>query len=263
MQDIDNKLNTLIKKLSAERKEKLNFDFEKYSFEKRFNLLRFYMNLRPAKPLTSEVMELQDDILKYVLKKRNIIDVMTLQENEPGISLYQGDITTLKADAIVNAANSAMQGCFMPGHNCIDNVIHTYAGMQLRLFCHDLIRQRKAELATGDALITPAFNLPALYVIHTVGPIIFTKVDDTKCTELKNSYLNSLKLACDYKLKSIVFPCISTGEFHFPQDLAAQIAIDTIRSFLKGNNYKIKVIFNVFKDSDATIYRRLLDKNAN
>lgn len=258
MQAVDENLNFLILKLSEERKEKLDRDVFTFPFAKRFNIARAYMNLRPAKSLSEEVVKAQNLVLSSLIKERGIVDIFNLSEKEKGISLFQGDIMRLNADVIVNAANSAAQGCFIPGHNCIDNVIHTFAGMQLRLYCHDLIKKRNKELFTGEAIITPGFNLPARYVIHTVGPIIFVDVNNKKKEELRSCYLNSMNLALENKCKSIVFPCISTGEFHFPQKEAAIIAIACVREFLKAHDYPFKVVFNVFKDSDLSIYTELL-----
>ena len=258
MHTVDENLNFLILKLSEERKEKFDSAVLNFPFAKRFNIARAYMNLRPAKEVSQDVIKAQDLVLSFLIKERGIVDVFSLLEKEKGISLFQGDITRLKADVIVNAANSAAQGCFIPGHNCIDNVIHTFAGMQLRLYCHDLIKRRKKEVLTGEAIITPGFNLPSRYIIHTVGPIIFTKVNDKKKEELKSCYLNSMNLALENNCRSIVFPCISTGEFHFPQQDAAIIAISCVRDFLKKHDYPFKVVFNVFKDSDLSIYTELL-----
>ena len=258
MQTVDENLNFLILKLSEERKEKLDTAVFNFPFAKRFSIARAYMNLRPAKELSEEVLKAQDVVLNYLIKERGIVDVFNLPEKEIGISLFQGDITRLNADAIVNAANSAAQGCFIPGHNCIDNVIHSFAGMQLRLYCHDLIKRRKKEVRTGEAIITPGFNLPARYVIHTVGPIIFIDVNAKKKEELRSCYLNSMNLALENSCNSIVFPCISTGEFHFPQKEAAIIALASVREFLKAHDYPFKVVFNVFKDSDLSIYTEFL-----
>ena len=172
--------------------------------------------------------------------------------------LWQGDITTLKCDAIVNAANRQMLGCFSPCHGCIDNIIHTMAGVQLRLACNDLIQSQEYEEPTGQAKITPGFNLPARFVLHTVGPIIEDEVTEEDERMLASCYRSCLKLAAENDCESIAFCCISTGVFRFPADLAAKIAVQTVKDFLKKENSIRRVIFNVFKDSDLKIYQSLL-----
>lgn len=175
----------------------------------------------------------------------------------PGIYLWQGDITTLAADGIVNAANSQMLGCFVPCHGCIDNAIHTYAGVQLRQECASIMAGQKAE-QTGSAKITKAYNLPCHYVLHTVGPIIYGVVTETDRKLLADCYRSCLDLAAAYGLHSVAFCCISTGEFHFPNRLAAEIAVMTVEEWQKENPDQMEVIFNVFKDNDYKIYRQLL-----
>ena len=174
------------------------------------------------------------------------------------IALWQGDITTLKVDAIVNAANSGMCGCFSPLHNCIDNIVHSRSGIQLRLYCTDMMRKQGHEEATGKAKITPAFNLPSKYILHTVGPIITGRVTDNDCKLLASCYRSCLELASAYNLESIAFCCISTGVFRFPNELAAEVAVRTVRKYLQTETSIKKVIFNVFKDLDKEIYTRLL-----
>ena len=176
---------------------------------------------------------------------------------QPGLYLWQGDITTLAVDAIVNAANSAMLGCFVPCHGCIDNAIHSAAGVQLRLECARIMAQQ-AEEPTGRAKITRAYNLPCRYVLHTVGPIIDGQVTRQDRELLASCYRSCLELAATYGLKSIAFCCISTGEFHFPNELAAEIAIRTVKAFQQQNPNRMEVIFNVFKDCDYEIYKKLL-----
>ena len=172
--------------------------------------------------------------------------------------LWQGDITTLKVDAIVNAANSALLGCFRPLHSCIDNIIHTRSGIQLRLFCDDIMRRQGHEEPTGQAKITPAFNLPGKYILHTVGPIIYGPLRKQDCEALASCYRSCMKLAVENGCRSVAFCCISTGEFHFPQEKAAEIAVQTVTSFLNAQKSDIRVIFNVFKDEDLHIYQKLL-----
>ena len=177
---------------------------------------------------------------------------------QPGLYLWQGDITTLKCDAIVNAANSGMTGCYAPNHRCIDNAIHTFAGVQLRLACAEIMERQGCPEPTGQAKITPAFNLPCRYILHTVGPIVDESPTARDCAQLESCDRACLTLAAENRLESIAFFCISTGEFHFPNEQAAQIAVQTVKTFLNQKSSVKKVIFNVFKDLDREIYARLL-----
>lgn len=224
-------------------------------------LLRGLMNVRNPHPVSPEFLETQDTYLWEETAKKGITDIRDLPPMQPGLYLWQGDITTLKCDAIVNAANSGLTGCYIPNHRCIDNAIHTYAGVELRLACEAIIRAQGHPEPTGRAKITPAFNLPCKYVLHTVGPIIGSQVTDRDKALLASCYRSCLELAAMYDLESVAFCCISTGEFHFPKDLAAEIAVGTVKEFLKQQTSVKKVIFNVFKDLDRQIYRRLLGKN--
>ena len=191
-------------------------------------------------------------------QQKGITDVADLTPIQPGLYLWQGDITTLQCDAIVNAANSGMTGCYIPNHRCIDNAIHTFAGVELRLACAELIEQQGYPEPTGRAKITPAFNLPCRYVLHTVGPIIGGRVTKEDKEQLTSCYRSCLELAAENALESVAFCCVSTGEFHFPNDLAAEIAVATVKEFLKKQTSVKKVIFNVFKDLDKAIYAKLL-----
>ena len=224
-------------------------------------LLRGLMNVRNPHPVSPEFLESQDTYLWEETAKKGITDIRDLPPMQPGLYLWQGDITTLKCDAIVNAANSGLTGCYIPNHRCIDNAIHTYAGVELRLACEAIIRAQGHPEPTGRAKITPAFNLPCKYVLHTVGPIIGSQVADRDQALLASCYRSCLELAAMYDLESVAFCCISTGEFHFPNDLAAEIAVSTVKEFLKQQTSVKKVIFNVFKDLDKQIYRRLLGEN--
>lgn len=224
-------------------------------------LLRGLMNVRNPHPVSPEFLETQDAYLWEETAKKGITDIRDLPPMQPGLYLWQGDITTLKCDAIVNAANSGLTGCYTPNHRCIDNAIHTYAGVELRLACEAIIRAQGHPEPTGRAKITPAFNLPCKYVLHTVGPIIGSQVTDRDKALLASCYRSCLELAAMYDLESVAFCCISTGEFHFPNDLAAEIAVGTVKEFLKQQTSVKKVIFNVFKDIDRQIYRRLLGEN--
>ncbi len=233
--------------------------------EPRWRLLRSLMNVRPPMPASEEFLKVQDAYLRQLTAEKGIVDASALLpcRRHPGIVLWQGDITTLRCDAIVNAANSQMLGCFSPCHGCIDNIIHTMAGVQLRLACYDLMRRQGYEEPTGQAKITPGFNLPAGSVLHTVGPIIEGEVTALDRRLLASCYESCLRLAAGNGLSSVAFCCISTGVFRFPADLAAQIAVDTVERFLAEETSIRRVVFNVFKDSDREIYRDLLaDKSS-
>ena len=217
-------------------------------------LLRSLMNVRPPRPVGEEFLAVQDAYLQEETARKGVTDLADLTPVEPGIYLWQGDITTLKCGAIVNAANSGMTGCYAPCHGCIDNAIHTYAGVQLRLACAELMEKQGREEPAGRAKLTPAFNLPCDYVLHTVGPVVSGGVTGRDRALLASCYRACLELAQRNKIKSVAFCCISTGEFHFPNEEAAKIAVDTVRQY-RGDT---EVIFNVFKDVDAQIYRGLL-----
>lgn len=251
------RLEYLLRYLLAERKEYAGIHVPGSISEKR-HLLRSLMNVRPPVPASVEFLAVQDAYLQERLAERGVTKFTDLTSVQPGLYLWQGDITTLAADAIVNAANSGMLGCFAPCHGCIDNAIHTYAGVQLRLECSKIMQRQGHEEETGKAKITKAYNLPCRYVLHTVGPIIYGNVTKTDCDLLASCYRSCLELAADNGLHSVAFCCISTGEFHFPAELAAEIAIGTVREWQQQNPDKIKVIFNVFKDSDFEIYNHLL-----
>lgn len=222
-------------------------------------VLRALMNIWEPKVMPAEFWSLQDAYLQETLAQKRATGLSDLQEVEPQIYLWQGHITSLEVDAIVNAANSQLLGCFVPHHRCIDNAIHSPAGLQLRLACYQLMKAQGHLEATGQAKITPAYNLPANYVIHTVGPIIQAEVRPQDEALLASSYQKSLELAVEKGLTSIAFCCISTGEFRFPQKLAAEIAVRTVRNFIKEHP-EINVIFNVFKDEDKENYQKLLKR---
>lgn len=224
-------------------------------------LLRSLFNIRMPHPAGQEFLAVQDAYLQEEIQCKGITDFAALQPVQEGIYLWQGDITTLRCDAIVNAANSQMLGCFVPCHGCIDNAIHTFAGVQLRLACAELMRQQGHEEETGKAKITPAFNLPCRYVLHTVGPIVSGLLTKKDKDLLASCYRSCLELAGQNQIKSIAFCCISTGEFHFPNEKAAEIAIQTVNEYKERTNSKIEVIFNVFKETDLNIYRKLLGAN--
>lgn len=221
-------------------------------------LLRGLMNIRAPQRIGVDFLKMQDEYLQGENAAKGITDVADLTPIQPGLYLWQGDITTLKCDAIVNAANSGMTGCYIPNHRCIDNAIHTFAGVELRLVCAELMEQQGYPEPTGRAKITPAFNLPCKYVLHTVGPIIDGCVTKEDKELLASCYRSCLELAAENGLESVAFCCISTGEFHFPNEQAAEIAVRTVKEFLKKQTSVKKVIFNVFKDLDKAIYAKLL-----
>ena len=221
-------------------------------------LLRGLMNVRRPRRIGAEFLRVQDAYLQGETAEKGVTDVAGLTPMQPGLYLWQGDITTLKCDAIVNAANSGMIGCYIPNHRCIDNAIHTYAGVELRLACEALMEQQGHPEPIGQAKITPAFNLPCRYVLHTVGPIINGQVTKQDEKLLASCYRSCLELAAENGLESVAFCCISTGEFHFPNELAAEIAVRTVKAFMTRQTSVRKVIFNVFKDLDKAIYEKLL-----
>ena len=222
------------------------------------NLLRSLFNVRMPEPISDDFLKIQDEYLQEETERKGITDIADLKPIQDHLYLWQGDITTLRCGAIVNAANSQMLGCFCPCHGCIDNAIHTYAGVQLRAACGELMSKQRYEEETGKAKITPAFNLPCDYVLHTVGPIIDGRVTKADKELLASCYRSCLELAAENGLESVAFCCISTGEFHFPNEQAAQIAVETVKEFLKTQTSVKKVIFNVFKDLDKAIYEKLL-----
>ena len=224
-------------------------------------LLRSLFNIRMPRPVSQEFLAVQDAYLQEEIRRKGITRLADLQPMQKGIYLWQGDITTLECDGIVNAANSQMLGCFVPCHGCIDNAIHTFAGVQLRLACAELMEKQGREEETGKAKITPAFNLPCHYVLHTVGPIVGWRLTQKDKDLLASCYRSCLELAQQHRLKSVAFCCVSTGEFHFPNDKGAEIAIQTVKEFQERTQSKIEVIFNVFKETDLNIYRELLSAN--
>ena len=223
-------------------------------------LLRSLMNIRPLRPVSEAFLKIQDEYLGEAVAEKGVTDSASLPASslDSRLVLWRGDITTLKIDAIVNAANSALRGCFVPCHSCVDNIIHSVSGIQLRLACDRIMNEQGHDEPTGKAKITPAYNLPSEYVIHTVGPIVSGPLTDQHCRQLADCYRSCLELAADNGLKSIAFCCISTGEFHFPQKKAAEIAVRTVTDYLNRDSRIGKVVFNVFKQEDYDIYKGLL-----
>ncbi len=221
-------------------------------------LLRGLMNIRLPGAVSEDILRVQDEYLREAALEKGITDVDELTPVEPGICLWQGDITTLRCDAIVNAANAGMTGCYQPCHSCIDNCIHTYAGMQLRNACAEIMAAQGHEEPTGQAKITPGFNLPCRYVIHTVGPIVDGRLTQRHEAQLASCYRSCLQLAAENGCESIAFCCISTGVFGFPKEEAAEIAIRTVRDWKAETGSAMRVVFNVFSDRSLELYKRKL-----
>ena len=244
-------------------------------YQEKRRALRSLMNIRMPGAMDPEVLEVQDDFLRKEAVEKGIV---TLEEIPTAvrqygsrrpfgdkISVWQGDITRLQVGAIVNAANSQMLGCFHPCHGCIDNAIHSAAGIELREACSQYMEHRKVQYGkdyeepTGRAVLTEGYNLPAEYVIHTVGPIVYGSLTEKLKEDLRNCYKNILKCCVEHGIRSVAFCCISTGEFHFPNDEAARIAVAEVRKYLEKHQEDFdRVIFNVFKDVDRELYEDLV-----
>lgn len=258
MEKLDYLIEYLLKEAGKE-----NFE---YSNINKKALYRALVNVREPNDISEDFLKVEDKYLQEELKNvTNVNNINTIQhsyaksnlKNSDKICLWQGDITKLKIDAIVNAGNSQGLGCFIPNHNCIDNQINTFAGVRLRLACNKIMKDLNYNLKPGKAIITKGYNLPAKYVIQTVGAIIENEVTKEKITELANCYKNSLKLAIDNKIRIVAFPCISTGVFRFPKYLASKIAISTVDKFISENKNKLdKVVFNLWSDEDVKIYEQ-------
>lgn len=237
------------------------------------NLYRSLCNIREPRLISREYLQVENEYLQEELNNKGIAKVEDIKpisqtikesnlENRDKICLWQGDITTLQIECIVNAANSQGLGCFVPCHKCIDNQINSYAGIGLRLECNEIMKEKDYFLHTGESFITKGYNLPSKYVIHTVGPIIYNDVTEKEKLQLVNCYTNSLKLATENGIKQIAFPCISTGEFRFPKDKASMLAILAVQNFLKEHRDALdKVIFNVYGEEDYKIYERNIRKS--
>ena len=249
------KLDYLIKYLLSERNDIAGTEMPENEAD-RFRLYRSLVNIRPVMKADDEYLRVEDEYLTELTKEKGVTDIFDLTPVGDGIYLWKGDITTLKCGAVVNAANSGMTGCWQPCHSCIDNCIHTFAGVRLRYVCGQIMEKQGHEEPTGKAKITPAYNLPCGYVIHTVGPIVRGRLTSEHCRLLESSYKSCLEIASRNGIGSIAFCCISTGVFGFPQEKAAEIAVRTVRAYLETHD--IKVIFDVFREDDHEIYKRLL-----
>jgi O-acetyl-ADP-ribose deacetylase (regulator of RNase III) len=247
----------LIKELLSELPGRRRWEIPEGETEQR-RMLRSLLNIRFPKPTGQEFLRVQDEYLQRELQEKGITALSSLTPVKGDLYVWQGDITTLQCDGIVNAANSKMLGCFCACHACIDNAIHTFAGVQLRAACAEIMEKQGHDEPTGQAKITPAFNLPCKYVLHTVGPVIYGELQEEDKALLASCYRSCLSLADENGLKSIAFCCISTGEFHFPNRAAAEIAVRTVTDYKRETKSKIKVVFNVFKSIDREIYEELL-----
>ena len=254
---MEQQLNALITYLLGEQEQYQSIEIPD-GFEEKWKLYRALVNVREPKPISEEYLKAEDAFLTAFNAKRGVTSLTELTCCEPGIYLWQGDITTLAADGIVNAANSALLGCFSPGHSCIDNAIHSFSGVRLRLKCAEIMNLQGTPEPTGKAKITPAYNLPSRFVLHTVGPIVHGMLNDRHKALLSACYRSCLELADKNGLKSLAFCCISTGVFGFPAKPAAKIAVETVRQYKAETLSEIEVIFNVFSDTDKRIYEEIL-----
>ena len=266
MKTQEERLNYLIEKFKEESLEYKNIEIPKTIEDKKV-LLRSLMNIRPPKEISNEILKIQDEYLTERAKQKGIVylkDIKTVPYSNK-ISVWQGDITRLSCDAIVNAANSRMLGCFVPMHICIDNCIHTFAGVQLRNECNKIMNEFRKKYGTdykqptAVPIITDGYNLPAKKIIHITGPIVTTRLTTELENDLANCYKNVLDMCLKNNLKSVAFCCISTGVFNFPNKRAAEIAVETVTNWLKQNENKIdRIIFNVFKTEDKKYYEEFL-----
>ncbi len=258
--------NYLISSLLNEQAQYKSVERPK-SIQEQKMLLRALFNVRMPEEVSDEFLRVQDDYLREEISEKGIVKISDLQQIQKGIYLWQGDITRLKADAIVNAANSGMTGCYQPNHTCIDNCIHTFAGIQLRLECAKIMEKQGSPEPTGQAKITSGYNLPCKYVLHTVGPIVnrtafgSERITPEHCRQLASCYQSCMELAEKNDCGSIAFCCISAGVFCFPNKKAAEIAVRTVKEYREKTGSKMEVVFNVFRDDDYEIYEKLLREN--
>ena len=258
------RLDFLVEAFKADSEQYQNIQTPTDESGKR-RILRSLMNIRMPKGIDGSVLDVQDEYLCERISENGIVTLSDIPVIREGLSIWQGDITRLAVDAIVNAANSQMLGCFVPMHTCIDNCIHTFAGVQLRAECARKMSELRNrfgadyEQPTAVPMLTDAYNLPAKKVVHIVGPIVQGRLSPALEKGLADCYRNTLDLCAENGLRSVAFCCISTGVFHFPNKRAAEIAVETVEKWLSEHGGKIeRVIFNVFKDEDKTYYEELL-----
>lgn len=224
-------------------------------YESKRSVMRAYMNERSPLPIPPSILEAQDELFWHETLKRGVIHVSTLKKKDQKMLLWQGDITRLDADAIVNAANADLLGCFIPEHNCIDNIVHSKAGMQLRRDCATIMSYQGESEPIGEVKVTIGYNLPCKYVFHTVGPMTTKEVSEEDKANLRSCYISCLDQAKVMQLKSIAFCCISTGIFNFPKAQAAEIAVGAVKNWLlKNPDADLTVVFDVYSDDDAKVY---------
>ena len=263
------RLNLLVEEFKEDSVQYKNLETPGDTEEKK-RILRSLMNIRMPKMMSASVLRVQDEYLQGRIRENGIVslnEIPTIAENgsrhalADKLSIWQGDITRLAVDAIVNAANSQMLGCFVPMHTCIDNCIHTFAGIQLRAECDRQMKKLRAEYGpdyeqpTAIPMLTDGYNLPAKKVVHIVGPIVQGRLTKDLEQDLADCYRNTLDLCLENGLKSVAFCCISTGVFHFPNKRAAEIAVKTVTEWLKAHPLALeRVIFNVFNDEDKAYY---------
>lgn len=260
IEQLDEKLDRLIAILCEDEGVDIEkFNLEELDITQKRVIFRGLSNQRQPKPLSSEFMRLQDELLTYEREHKNILDVNKF-EYERNMTIFLGDITTLKVDAIVNAANPRMLGSFEPCDPSIDNIIMSAGGLQIRQELNFLMQKQGHDEPNGMAKLTKGYNLPASYIIHTVGPMVFDRVSYRDKIDLANCYKSSLDLALESGFKTIAFCCIATGRFNFPRDLASRIAVTTVSKWLKDHDYPIKVVFCVYNDYDQVLYREKLDE---
>ena len=259
----EQRLDTLVEAFKADSVQYKDLQTPADTEGKR-RILRSLMNIRMPKKLDGSVLAVQDEYLRERIRENGIVTLSEIPVIRDGMSLWQGDITRLSVDAIVNAANSQMLGCFVPMHTCIDNCIHTFAGVQLRAECNRQMNQlrirygRDYEQPTAVPMLTDGYNLPAKKVVHIVGPIVEDRLTPALENDLADCYRNTLDLCAENGLHSVAFCCISTGVFRFPPERAAQIAVKTVEQWLKAHDGAMgRVIFNVFSDKDRMIYEHL------
>ena len=260
----EQRLDTLVEAFKADSVQYKDLQTPEDNEGKR-RILRSLMNIRMPRKMNDSILKVQDEYLRERIRENGIVTLSKIPVIRNGMSIWQGDITRLAVDAIVNAANSQMLGCFVPMHTCIDNCIHTFAGVQLRAECNRQMHQlrirygRDYEQPTAVPLLTDGYNLPTKKIIHIVGPIVEDRLTPALERDLANCYRNTLDLCAEHGLRSVAFCCISTGVFHFPNQRAAEIAVKTVSRWLDDHKGRIdRVIFNVFKDEDKAYYEKLL-----
>lgn len=249
----------LIKQLLAEKNDVGDAEIPEDEQEQK-DMLRGLMNIRMPDPISEEFLKIQDEYLTAENQAAGIVTIDDLKpvKSDDRIYIWQGDMSRLAIDAVTLPANSGFTGCYQWLHSCLDNILGSKAGVELRLCCNDIITKQGYPEPTGQAKITPGFNLPSKYIIHTVGPIVQGRLKKEHEDLLASCYRSILELADQNDVKTLALCCISTGVFMFPNERAAEIAVDTVKKYLDETGSHIKIIFNVFKDIDYLFYKNLL-----